>query len=524
MHCSGYKTHSRKESLTQFPSFKFSQDESKNVERATTEGNLKRSREQSPISHELQGRYRKDEDKSDKRRLLSVETDTCNRVKNEHTSPTHFGCQPQVLPPQFPVPVYPVNKELPEHLKKVFPSSTTDLLERQQFHQNIPLIHPSLLWMNSMNRLGDMQRHMPHMSQVPRSLHNTPFKPQPTYPLMPTGFSPMSHINPVLPFGMIPGMPNWSLYSAMLQQQQHHQQQLHKENLLNRSSVPSTPDKNDLDSSSHVNKAFISSPGDTSPINLSIPKHEASSIHGRGYKSLPYPLKKRDGRIQYECNFCHKNFGQLSNLKVHLRTHTGERPFTCQICSKAFTQLAHLQKHHLVHTGEKPHECGVCGKRFSSTSNLKTHMRLHSGEKPFSCKICPAKFTQFVHLKLHRRLHTNERPYECPKCKRKYISASGLKTHWKTSNCMPPETHIEVVDASLEPEGLHHEDIGIIDDEDEEQIDIGQPESPSQISSSLSQNGNGLSCSDGESDLDISSDYSESMNSFVDMRTTVAAT
>ena len=78
------------------------------------------------------------------------------------------------------------------------------------------------------------------------------------------------------------------------------------------------------------------------------------------------------------CQFCPKEFKNVSELRKHERVHTGDRPFKCDVCGMSFSQAGNLCAHKRTHTGDRPHKCNKCGRSFKRSSNLRRHERIHS--------------------------------------------------------------------------------------------------------------------------------------------------
>ncbi|XP_071404302.1 zinc finger protein Xfin-like isoform X2 [Pithys albifrons albifrons] len=150
----------------------------------------------------------------------------------------------------------------------------------------------------------------------------------------------------------------------------------------------------------------------------------------------------------YQCAECKYTTCILSNLELHIRTHTGERPYSCTVCQMKFRTSSHLRRHRITHINTEHFKCRSCDFSTSKWLSLKRHLALHSGEgssslsclyepkelpfKMYRCEQCGYCTAQSGNLKLHLRIHTGERPFKCGQCALTFRTSSHLNRHLLT--------------------------------------------------------------------------------------------
>lgn len=134
---------------------------------------------------------------------------------------------------------------------------------------------------------------------------------------------------------------------------------------------------------------------------------------------------------QYVCNQCPRKFAQVSQLNIHLTSHTGIREFFCPQCpNKSFKQQSHLLQHMKIHGTDIGYPCEKCDEKFLQLTHLEHHMKMHDTCK-FKCEMCPSSFNQEALLKKHIQRHIDGRYLMCPivGCSEGFTIKSQLTKH-----------------------------------------------------------------------------------------------
>ncbi|XP_034666462.1 zinc finger protein weckle [Drosophila subobscura] len=133
------------------------------------------------------------------------------------------------------------------------------------------------------------------------------------------------------------------------------------------------------------------------------------------------------------CEQCGVRVTSISNLKVHVLTHTDDAPFECDVCKKCFKSASRLKHHKETHDPHK-YICPECGMQLNSRTTLNRHRLVHTDQMQHKCDYCGREFKRAKALKNHLILHTGLKPYSCDFCDRTFANGSNCRTHKKKAH------------------------------------------------------------------------------------------
>ncbi|XP_033320818.2 uncharacterized protein LOC117217366 [Megalopta genalis] len=172
---------------------------------------------------------------------------------------------------------------------------------------------------------------------------------------------------------------------------------------------------------------------EASPLNSKLLEFSCSicSKEWKTLTELKVHIKTHSSTKPYMCEKCGQAYKRKHALEIHIGMHNGINPFQCNFCSKCFSQKVSLVRHLPMHTGETLYQCELCGKRFIHHTSYNMHKLSHSGKKSYKCHICDLSLLSTSHLKRHMRAHTGERPYSCTLCGKCFAQRYNLLAHQK---------------------------------------------------------------------------------------------
>ncbi|XP_051263089.1 zinc finger protein 543 [Dicentrarchus labrax] len=136
----------------------------------------------------------------------------------------------------------------------------------------------------------------------------------------------------------------------------------------------------------------------------------------------------------YRCSVCDHQLPSKFKLEDHMNLHTGARPYCCAECGKRFCQISNYRVHLRTHAQTKvdPLLCRVCLKGFASQEDLKDHLsKTHFESEFYECDLCKRVFTCLKECEYHVQLHKCMLNVVCEVCGRNFSSSKSLARHRK---------------------------------------------------------------------------------------------